>query len=100
VAAGCALAFRYSAAQGLCPDADVARVEAALIAAGLPTRLSDITNAPMRADRLIAHMVQDKKAEGGAMTLVLARRIGEAYVAKGVDPAPLRDFLVSEGAIP
>ncbi|MDQ0466627.1 3-dehydroquinate synthase [Caulobacter ginsengisoli] len=100
VAAGCALAFRFSAALGHCPQADAARVEAALIAAGLPTRLSDITNAPMSADRLIAHMVQDKKAEGGALTLVLARRIGEAFVAKGVDPAPLRDFLVSEGATP
>jgi 3-dehydroquinate synthase len=100
VAAGCALAFRFSAALGHCPASDAARVEAALIAAGLPTRLSDITNVPVSADRLITHMVQDKKAEGGALTFVLARRIGEAFVAKGVDPAPLRDFLVSEGALP
>jgi 3-dehydroquinate synthase len=100
VAAGCALAFRFSVALGHCPEADAARVEAALIAAGLPTRLSDITNAPLKVERLIAHMVQDKKAEGGALTLILARRIGEAFVAKGVDPGPLADFLASEGAIP
>ena len=53
---------------------------------------------PFDADALIAHMGQDKKAEGGALTFVLVRRIGEAFVAKGVDPAPLRAFLLSEGA--
>jgi 3-dehydroquinate synthase len=45
-------------------------------------------------------MAQDKKAEGGALTFILARRIGEAFIAKGVDPAPVRDFLISEGALP
>ncbi len=100
VGAGMALAFRFSVALGLCPAVDAARVEAALIAAKLPTRLSDVPGHPFSADRLIAHMGQDKKAEGGRLTFVLARRIGEAFVAKGVDPEPLRAFLVAEGAIP
>ena len=30
-------------------------------------------------------MAQDKKAEGGALTFILARAIGEAFVAKGVE---------------
>jgi 3-dehydroquinate synthase len=101
VAAGCAMAFRFSAMLGHCHDIDAARVEQALRAVGLPTRLDDLAQgAAFRVDRLIEHMGQDKKALGGALTFILARRIGEAFVAKGVDPAPLRDFLITEGALP
>ena len=98
VALGCAQAFRFSAAQGLCPAQEARRVEAALSAAGLPTRMDQVPGAPFAAERLIAHMAQDKKAEGGALTLILARAVGEAFTAKAVDPAPLRRFLVEEGA--
>ncbi|MFZ5668697.1 MAG: 3-dehydroquinate synthase [Pseudomonadota bacterium] len=100
VAAGCALAFRFSAALGHCDADDAARVAAALAAAGLPAGLGEVPGGPFSADRLIAHMAQDKKAEGGRLTFILARRIGEAFVARGVDPAPLRDFLLREGALP
>jgi 3-dehydroquinate synthase len=100
VAAGCALAFRFSAHLGHCSQADAARVEAALKPCHLPTRLADVPGHPFNADRLIGHMAQDKKAEGGALTFVLARAIGDAFVAKGVDPAQLRAFLIAEGALP
>jgi 3-dehydroquinate synthase len=100
VAAGMAMAFRFSAALGLCPAQDAERASRAIAAAGLPVRLSDIRPEPFPAERLIAHMGQDKKAEGGRLTFILARRLGEAFVAKDVDPAPLRDFLLSEGALP
>jgi 3-dehydroquinate synthase len=100
VALGCAMAFRFSAAQGLLAPADANRVEAALAAAGLAVRLAQIKNSRFKADALLEHMVQDKKAEGGRPTLILARRIGEAFVAKDVDPAALRDFLIEEGAGP
>jgi 3-dehydroquinate synthase len=101
VAAGCAMAFRFSAMLGLCPDIDAARVEQALKAVGLPTRIDDLPQgASFNADRLIAHMGQDKKAERGTLTFILARAIGDAFVAKNVDPAPLRDFLLTEGALP
>ena len=63
-------------------------------------RLADVAGGPFSADRLIAHMVQDKKAEGGRLTLVLARALGEAFVAKNVDAGPLRQFLIQEGATP
>jgi len=43
-------------------------------------------------------MAQDKKAEGGRLTFVLAKGLGQAFVAKGVDAAAVRAFLVSEGA--
>jgi 3-dehydroquinate synthase len=76
------------------------RAERAVHAAGLPSRLGQIAGAPFSAAALIAHMAHDKKAEGGALTFILARRIGDAFVAKGVDPAALTSFLISEGALP
>jgi 3-dehydroquinate synthase len=97
VALGCALAYRFSARLGLCPAADAARVEAAIAAAGLPARLAE-AGGPFAADRLLAHMWRDKKAEGGALVFVLAHGIGQAFVAKGVEPGSVRDFLLSEGA--
>jgi 3-dehydroquinate synthase len=45
-------------------------------------------------------MAQDKKAEAGALTFILARGIGEAFVAKGVGADAVRDFLIAEGALP
>ena len=100
VGLGCALAFRFSARLGLCAGQDATRARQAIAAAGLPVRLDEVPGHPFHADALIAAMAQDKKAEGGALTLVLVRAIGEAFVARGVDPAPLRDFLVDEGALP
>jgi 3-dehydroquinate synthase len=98
VAVGCAQAFRFSAALGHCTAQDAARAEAGIAAAGLPTRMDQVKGAPFDADRLITHMTQDKKAEGGRLTFVLARGIGQAFVAKGVDAAAVRAFLLSEGA--
>ena len=96
VALGCCMAFRYSAREGLCAAPDADRVEAVTAAAGLPTRLEQAGS--FAADKLLALMAGDKKAEGGALTLILARGIGQAFVAKGVDAASVRAFLIEEGA--
>lgn len=100
VAAGAAIAFRFSAAQGLCPAQDAVRAEQAIAAAGLPTRLGDVTGHPFGADKLVRHMAQDKKAEGGRLTFILARGLGDAFVAKDVDAGLVHDFLLGEGALP
>jgi 3-dehydroquinate synthase len=100
VGLGCALAFRFSVRLGLCPGQDAIRAERALAAAGLPVHLADVPGHPFGADALIGSMAQDKKAQAGALTFILVRAIGEAFVANGVDPAPLRDFLIDEGALP
>ena len=99
VAAGCALAYRYAADQGLCPTADAVRAEALLAAVGLPTRLDQVAGHPFEAAVLVGHMAQDKKAEGGAITLVLPTAIGASHVARAVDPGPLTAFLRTEGAV-
>jgi 3-dehydroquinate synthase len=100
VALGCAQAFRFSAALGLVSSQEALRAERGVAAAGLPVRLDQIGAGPFAAERLIDHMAQDKKAEGGALTLVLARGIGQAFTAKAIDPGPLREFLIAEGATP
>jgi len=96
VALGCVLAFGFSAREGLCPPADAERVAEVVAAAGLPTQLASV--GELTADGILARMTEDKKAEGGRLTLVLARRIGEAFVARDVDAGRVRVFLNASGA--
>jgi 3-dehydroquinate synthase len=99
VAIGMAQAFRYSALNGECTEEDSDRAVAAIAHADLPTRMSDIRNAPFDADRLITHMGHDKKAEGGALTFVLVGGIGRAFVAKKVPAESIAEFLIMDGAV-
>jgi 3-dehydroquinate synthase len=84
VAAGMALAFDLSVLMGLCPAEDAARVRRHLAATGLPTDFAALGLADRSPDSLIDAMRQDKKAEGGALTFVLVRGIGHAFVARDV----------------
>ena len=97
VALGCAMAFRFSARQGLCSAGDAEKAEAGIKAAGLPTRLADVDQV-FNADALIGRMAGDKKAEGGRLTLILARAIGDVFTDKDVDADAVRAFLIEEGA--
>ena len=99
VGAGMAMAFRFSVTLGLCPPDDAARAQNAIAAAGLPTGFTRLWNDPPPAERLIQHMAQDKKAEGGRLSFILVRALGEAFVAKDVEPGKLRHFLIQEGAV-
>lgn len=99
VAVGMALAFDYSVARGLCPAADAERLKAHLSASGLPSRLADVPGAAdLSAERLFEAMLQDKKIEQGRLTLILVRRLGEAFIARSVETAPVIEFLRAAGA--
>ena len=98
VGCGMALAFRFSAALGHVSGQDAGRATRAIAAAGLPVRLFEVSGHPFDASRLTAHMGQDKKAEGGRLTFILARALGEAFVARDVDGPSVHAFLISEGA--
>lgn len=98
VAVGMCQAFRYSEMIGECSDADRERAVAAIAHSGLPTSMAEVRNEPFEAGRLIRHMGSDKKAEGGNLTFVLVKSIGEAYVAKKVSRDSVCDFLVVDGA--
>ncbi|MCB2013930.1 MAG: 3-dehydroquinate synthase [Sphingobium sp.] len=95
VAAGMALAFRYSATQGLCPDEDAQRVTSHLRAAGLPTSLQD-AGVSASGQALAAHMMHDKKMESGTLPFLLARGIGQTYLDRNVSLDDVAAFLDAE----
>jgi len=95
IAAGMALAFRFSASQGLCDDADARRVAKHLRAVGLPDGLKAAgVTAP--GERLVAHMAHDKKMSGGKLPFLLTHGIGQTYLDKDVALAAVAAFLDSE----
>jgi 3-dehydroquinate synthase len=93
VATGMALAFRLSARMGLCPPDVADRVAGHLQAAGFECDLRKLPGGPYVADQLIDIMVRDKKAEGGRLTLVLARDVGRAFVQKDAPAAEVSAVL-------
>jgi 3-dehydroquinate synthase len=97
VAAGMGLAFDFSAAEGLCAAEDAARLKSHLRACGLPAGIADIDGAKsFAAGALLAAMLQDKKVEQGRLTLILARRLGEAFVARDVPVEKVERFLAAQ----
>lgn len=81
VAAGMVLAHQFSAANGLCPPEDAARVRDHLASVDLPHSLA---SAGVNSDgaTLAAHMAHDKKVRGGKLPLILTRRIGQSFVTE------------------
>ena len=94
VAAGCVLAAELSQELGHISTADVTRVRALFTAVRLPIALPECDPR-----KLIAHMQRDKKNEGGAVTLVLLKRLGEAYLDRSVVEDRLLEFLQTRSAV-
>lgn len=82
VAIGMVLAFRLSAQLKLCPPTDALLVETHLQKIGMPLAPPA---TPFDLEQLMTLMAQDKKAEAGTYTLVLARAIGQAFVRRDVE---------------
>ena len=94
VAIGMSLAFRHSARLGLTTDDVAQRVTASLEAAGLPVRPDLSGNRPIPSvEDLLGRMRKDKKSLDGKVTLILARGIGEAFVAPDAEIAPIEATL-------
>jgi len=101
VALGMRLAFDLSAQLGLCPAPSAARVRRHYAAVGLPARLDQIANARRFAPAdLLRHMSRDKKVRDGKITLILAREIGDAFIARDIERRTLEAFLAAETAAP
>jgi 3-dehydroquinate synthase len=96
VAIGLACAFAFSARLGLCAGQDAGRVAGHLRSVGLPTRIRDIPGWEAGPEAILDAMYQDKKVKRGALTFILARGIGESFIARGVDPDAVRGFLAAE----
>jgi len=100
VAIGMVLAAEFSASLGMIPSLEAVRIERHLAEAGLPTHLKDIAGFAQEgladADTLMALMAQDKKVRRGKLTFILLEAIGRAVIARDVEPALVRDFLVTK----
>ena len=81
---GCALAFELSSRLGLCAQEDPSRVRAHIKAMGMKCDLKDIPGDLPSAEALLDLMGQDKKVVDGELRFILARGIGEAFVATDV----------------
>jgi 3-dehydroquinate synthase len=86
---------------GLCSQEAPSRVRAHLRAMGMKVDLADIQGDLPDAEALLALMGQDKKVVDGKLRFILARGIGEAFVASDVPSdvvlGVLRDALRGRG---
>lgn len=96
VALGMVLAFRYSASQGIAPDTDARRVGDVIAASGLNVSIGQLAGGPYEPSHLAKLMQQDKKARGGRVPLILARRIGQSYIHPDADLASVESFLATQ----
>ena len=96
ISLGMVLAFEFSARRGLLPAAEAERAARHLAAVGLPTHLRSIAGLLPGADQLMNLIAQDKKVQRGRLTFILARAVGQAFVASDVDAAEVRAFLVEK----
>ncbi len=93
IAVGMALAFDFSAREGLLPAAEAERAKRHFAQVGLPARLSAIPGPLPGVDRLMQLIAQDKKVKRGMLTFILVRAIGSAFVETGVEERRVRAFL-------
>lgn len=92
VALGMNLAFEFSVRIGCCQVGDAARVRTHFETIGLPTNLGDV-GLEHRGLEIFDAMLTDKKADRDGLVMILARGIGAAFVAKGVELERLSEFL-------
>ena len=93
ISIGMVQAFRFSERLKHCKPGTADRVAKHLKSVGLPTHMSDIEGSlPPIAD-LVAIMRQDKKAQSGKLTFILARSIGDAFIAKNIPDQQVIAFL-------
>ena len=88
VAAGMALAARFSARLGRIGMADAQRLERLLQRFDLP-----VAAPGFAVDTWLEYMGRDKKNESGRITLILLEALGRGAIVKDTAPGELRDFL-------
>jgi 3-dehydroquinate synthase len=93
VAIGMVMAARLSHQLGMCGQEVESRLVEHLRALAIPASPRDI-QTKWSADALCHHFYADKKAEGGTLTFILLKSIGEGIVVKNVDPIPARQVVM------
>jgi len=97
VAIGILMAFDLSVRLGRCPKEDADRIRAHFEHIQLPT--APPRAASLDADVLLAHMSQDKKVKDGALTLILANGIGDAFITRDVETKDVKAVLEAALAV-
>lgn len=95
VAVGMCAAARLSQRLGYLTEAEVARVDAVVVAHRLPARLRE----PLAYADLHAAMARDKKVRAGTLRFVVLKSLGEAATQGGIDPSPVEASFRAVGAV-
>jgi 3-dehydroquinate synthase len=96
VAIGMAQALRFSAGRGLMAADDAKRFTDHLESLGMMAWPREAGIAADAAPRLVAHMRQDKKRDANGLPFILARGLGDSFLAKDVQLAEVQDFLATD----
>ncbi len=96
VGIGMAQALRFSAGRGLMAAADARRFTAHLQSVGMMAWPREAGIAADAAPRLVAHMRHDKKRNRDGLPFILARGLGDSFLAKDVPLSAVQDFLAAD----
>jgi 3-dehydroquinate synthase len=93
VAIGCILAFYLSAKMKLTSQEDPIRIKKHFTEMGLMNSITDISGVLPDADHLVELMFQDKKVVNGKLNLILTKGIGNAFIARDIDPNLIKSVI-------
>ena len=93
VAIGMVMALDLSVRLAMTSEAESDALSDHLTELGLPTNLKGLAGNNWTADALLQHMSRDKKTQDGKLTFILARAIGNSFVANDVDAKIVAEVL-------
>lgn len=92
VSIGIVLASQLSVTLGLMAAQEAQRIAKHLHSVGLPIT-TDLLRTKSNCEKILALMQQDKKAKQGALVLILAKAIGDAFIYEQCSAEQLGEFL-------
>jgi 3-dehydroquinate synthase len=98
IALGMVLAFDLSRRLGHCSAQTADRVRRHIAAQGLPAKLGDIAGRRHDPAAIMGLMRRDKKVKEGRLTFILAREIGDAFIARDVPESAVGACLAAAAA--
>ena len=87
------MALELSVRLAMASEIDRDRLRDHLKTVGLPVDLKGLAGGNWTADALLDHMGRDKKTQDGKLTFILARAIGNSFVANDVDHDAVKGVL-------
>ncbi|MEX0693945.1 MAG: 3-dehydroquinate synthase [Rhodospirillales bacterium] len=93
VAIGMVMALELSVRLAMISEAESDALTDHLAELGLPTNLKGLAGNNWTAEALLQHMSRDKKTQDGKLTFILARGIGNSFVANDVDAKIVAEVL-------